>query len=167
MNAGGHGSDVASCLVSARVASLVGGAGPESVPAADLGFGYRHSAVAADRLVLSAEFEVRPAPRAECEAQIREIVAWRRANQPGGQNAGSVFVNPAGDSAGRLVDAAGLKGHRNGSAEVSPKHANFIQADDGGSGDDVIELIRVVRRLVHERMGVLLEPEVEMIGAGR
>ena len=64
-------------------------------------------------------------------------MAWRRANQPGGQNAGSVFTNPPGDSAGRLIDAAGCKGLRVGTAAVSTKHANFFQADAGGSADDV------------------------------
>ena len=89
---------------------------------------------------------------------------WRREHQPGGANAGSVFTNPSGDSAGRLIDAAGLKGHRVGSAVVSPKHANFFQADEDGSADDVRALIDEVRRLVEERMGVLLEPELRMIG---
>src|SRR3546814_14912189 len=74
-------------------------------------------------------------------ALISEIVTWRRANQPGGPNAGSVFTNPAGDSAGRLIDEAGCKGLRVGSAEVSSKHANFIQADEGGSADDVLALM--------------------------
>ena len=81
---------------------------------------------------------------------ISEIVAWRRANQPGGQNAGSVFVNPVpGEiSAGSLIDAAGLRGERFGSASVSTKHANFIQADDGGSADDVHALMAIVRERV-------------------
>ena len=78
-------------------------------------------------------------------AAIDEIVRWRRANQPGGANAGSVFTNPPGDSAGRLIEACGLKGLRIGTAEVSPKHANFIQADRGGSADDVRRLIDAVR----------------------
>ena len=92
---------------------------------------------------------------------------WRRENQPGGSNAGSVFTNPPGDSAGRLIDAAGLKGHRVGSAHVSPKHANFFQADEGGSADDVLALIEEVQRLVEERMGVRLEPELRLVGFKR
>ena len=75
------------------------------------------------------------------EATLAEIVRWRREHQPGGQNAGSVFTNPAGDSAGRLIDAAGAKGLRVGTAAVSDKHANFIQADPGGSADDVAALM--------------------------
>ena len=89
---------------------------------------------------------------------------WRRANQPGGQNAGSVFTNPPGDSAGRLIDAAGLKGLRIGTAEVSPKHANFIQADPDGSADDVYHLISKVRRRVVECFGIVLHCENLLIG---
>ncbi|HVC66260.1 MAG TPA: UDP-N-acetylmuramate dehydrogenase, partial [Acidimicrobiales bacterium] len=100
----------------------------------------------------------------ESLAQIAEIVRWRREHQPGGSNAGSVFTNPPGDSAGRLIDEAGLRGHRLGSAEVSPKHANFIQADSGGSAADVRRLIEDVQRRVRERFGVELATEVRMIG---
>ena len=90
---------------------------------------------------------------ASCEpeaalAKVREVVRWRVANQPGGFNAGSVFTNPPGDSAGRLIDAAGLKGMRHGSASVSEKHANFFQADKRGSADDVRALIDEVRAAV-------------------
>ena len=80
------------------------------------------------------------------------------------QNAGSVFTNPPGDSAGRLIDAAGLKGFRLGSAYVSPKHANFFQADEGGSADDVAALIGEVQRQVESTTGVRLHPELRMIG---
>lgn len=89
---------------------------------------------------------------------------WRRANQPGGQNAGSVFTNPDGDSAGRLIDAAGAKGLRVGTAHVSPKHANFIQADEGGSADDVFALMQEVRRRVLAHAGVDLHPETRLVG---
>ena len=89
---------------------------------------------------------------------------WRREHQPGGQNAGSVFTNPPGDSAGRLVEAAGLKGLRIGSAAVSDKHANFIQADPGGSADDVRRLIDEVQSLVAERLGVELRTELRLVG---
>jgi len=95
---------------------------------------------------------------------IDEIVRWRREHQPGGQNAGSVFTNPSGDSAGRLIDASGCKGRRVGTAEVSTKHANFIQADDGGRADDVHALMDHVRRVVFARHGVVLEPETRLVG---
>jgi UDP-N-acetylmuramate dehydrogenase len=93
-----------------------------------------------------------------------EIVRWRREHQPGGANAGSVFTNPPGDAAGRLIEAAGLKGHRVGSAAVSAKHANFIQADDGGSADDIVALMAYIQRVVRERTGVELRPEVHLVG---
>ena len=115
-------------------------------------------------MVTWATFSLVPGDRARSEAELAEIVRWRRENQPGGQNAGSVFTNPPEDSAGRLVDAAGLKGLRMGSAQVSTKHANFIQADPGGSADDVWRLVHEVQRLVEERLGVRLTPELRMIG---
>src|SRR6185295_2084422 len=95
-----------------------------------------------------------------------EIVRWRREHQPGGANAGSVFRNPAGDSAGRLIDAAGCKGLRVGGAVVSEKHANFFQAEPGATADDVHRLVQCVKRRVAEHSGVVLEPELRMLGFG-
>ena len=115
-------------------------------------------------VVTGATLVLRPGERAAGERVLSEIVAWRRANQPGGQNAGSVFTNPPGDSAGRLIDAAGCKGLRLGSAEVSTKHANFFQADPGGSADDVRGLMVRVRARVREETGVDLVPETRMVG---
>jgi len=163
MNAGGHGSDISESLVSCRIVDLRAGTDSE-VSKPDLGLGYRSSSVKSHDVVLQATFALAEGDRAASEAQISDIVRWRRENQPGGSNAGSVFTNPAGDSAGRLIDAAGLKGHRVGSAHVSPKHANFFQADEGGSADDVVALIEEVQRLVQERMGVRLEPELRLVG---
>jgi UDP-N-acetylmuramate dehydrogenase len=166
MNAGGHGSDVSETLVDCRIVDLATG-DDRDVAKDDLAFGYRTSAVRSHDAVLQASFALRPGDRAESEAQIADIVRWRRENQPGGSNAGSVFTNPPGDSAGRLIDAAGLKGHRVGSAHVSPKHANFFQGDEGGSADDVLALIEEVQRVVEERMGVRLEPELRLVGFAR
>jgi UDP-N-acetylmuramate dehydrogenase len=163
MNAGGHGSDVSETLVRCRLVNLATG-DDRDVARDDLALGYRTSAVHSHDVVVGATFALRDGDRAESEAQIAEIVRWRRENQPGGSNAGSVFTNPPGDSAGRLIDAAGLKGHRVGSAHVSPKHANFFQADEGGSADDVLALIEEVQRLVEERMGIRLEPELRLVG---
>ena len=165
MNAGGHGSDVAATLARAWLVDLAGGPTGERA-AADLALGYRRSAVAPTSVVVGAEFVLAPGERGACEARIADIVRWRREHQPGGQNAGSVFTNPPGDSAGRLVDAAGLKGLRVGSATVSAKHANFIQADDGGTAGDVLALIREVQRRVEEATGVRLEPELRLVGFG-
>jgi UDP-N-acetylmuramate dehydrogenase len=164
MNAGGHGSDMAASLVEARMVDLTDPGSDTVVPAAQLELGYRRSAVGPSQVVVSASLGLRPGDRAAGEREIAEIVAWRRANQPGGQNAGSVFTNPPDDSAGRLIDAAGCKGLRLGSAEVSTKHANFFQADAGGSADDVRALMAVVRRRVREDSGVDLHPETRMVG---
>lgn len=163
MNAGGHGSDMAASLVHARIVDLRTGA-DERVPAADLDLGYRRSNVGASRVVVEATLGLAAGDRAAGERTLSEIVAWRRANQPGGQNAGSVFANPAGDSAGRLIDAAGCKGLRVGTAAVSTKHANFFQADAGGSADDVVALMAEVRRRVLDHAGVDLHPETRLVG---
>jgi UDP-N-acetylmuramate dehydrogenase len=167
MNAGGHGSDMAATLQSIRVVELAAGedgAVPATLPADRLGLGYRQSNVTPSQVVVSAELALAPGDRATAEAEISAIVRWRRENQPGGPNAGSVFTNPPGESAGRLVDSAGLKGHRRGSAAVSDKHANFIQADAGGSADDVFALMVEVAQRVEEVHGVRLHPETRMIG---
>jgi UDP-N-acetylmuramate dehydrogenase len=164
MNAGGHGSDIAASIRRAGIADLSAGGIVEAVDAAGLDLAYRRSAVGPAHVVSWAEFALRAGDRGASEAEIREIVRWRRENQPGGSNAGSVFTNPPGDSAGRLIDAAGLKGFRLGSAYVSPKHANFFQADEGGSADDVAALIGEVQRQVEATTGVRLHPELRMIG---
>ena len=163
MNAGGHGSDMAASLVAATVFDLATGRTSEwSLD--DLQLAYRRSALGPTHLVLDATIRLAPGDPATAEAEISEIVRWRRANQPGGQNAGSVFTNPPGDSAGRLIDQAGLKGFRIGTAEVSPKHANFIQADPDGAADDVYRLIVEVRRRVAEHHGLVLHCENRLIG---
>ena len=166
MNAGGHGSDIAATLARVRVCDVATGE-DGVVTAADLVLGYRSSAVTSTRLVVWAEFDLAPGDADSGAAALEEIVRWRRANQPGGQNAGSVFTNPPGDSAGRLVDAAGCRGLRRGSAHVSIKHANFVQADPGGSADDVAALVAEVRRRVQEVHGVDLHPEVRLVGFNR
>jgi UDP-N-acetylmuramate dehydrogenase len=170
MNAGGHGADTSQTLQTCRWFDLRSGVVVD-VDAPDLRFGYRHSAVEAHHAVVSADYHLAPGNRASAEATIRDIVRWRREHQPGGQNAGSVFTNPPGDppanSAGWLVEAAGLKGYRQGSAMVSDKHANFIQAKPGGSADDVVRLMLEVQRLVAQRLGVTLHAEVKLVGFDR
>jgi UDP-N-acetylmuramate dehydrogenase len=163
MNAGGHGADMAASVQRVRLFGLRSGE-DVSVSAMDLDFGYRHSAISADTAVVSVELGLSQADRAASEATIANIVAWRRANQPGGANAGSVFTNPPGDSAGRLIDVAGAKGLRIGTAEVSTKHANFIQADPGGSADDVAAVMEAVTSMVRAATGVELVPETRMVG---
>jgi UDP-N-acetylmuramate dehydrogenase len=163
MNAGGHGSDMAASLARVHVFDLACGEDCV-VPASHLDLAYRHSNLAPAQVVAWAELSLGPGSTADGEAELSEIVRWRRANQPGGQNAGSVFTNPPGDSAGRLVDAAGCKGLRVGTAEVSGKHANFIQADEGGSADDVFRLMGEVRRRVSAHSGVDLHHETVLVG---
>jgi UDP-N-acetylmuramate dehydrogenase len=163
MNAGGHGSDTATVLARQRVFDVAGGGATTTDPG-PLHLGYRRSSLTPREIVVWAEFAVAVGSRPAAEEAVAEIVRWRRAHQPGGSNAGSVFTNPAGDAAGRLVEAAGLKGFRLGTARVSEKHANFIQADAGGSADDVRRLIDHVRRVVGDSTGVVLVPEVCLVG---
>ncbi len=163
MNAGGHGSDTAASLVRYRWVDRATGTA-HGAPVERLGAGYRHTSVAPTEMVTEGTFRLEAGDPATARATIDEIVRWRRANQPGGSNAGSVFTNPPGDSAGRLIEACGLKGARMGTAEVSTKHANFIQADQGGSADDVRRLIDHVRATVAAATGVTLHTEVQMVG---
>lgn len=163
MNAGGHGSEMSRHVRRYRFVDLAGGPDGEAGVEA-LAYGYRRSSVAASHVVVSAELQLRPGDRHDSEARIADIVRWRREHQPGGQNAGSVFTNPEGESAGRLIEAAGLRGFRLGSAQVSPKHANFFQSAEGGSADDVVALMREVARRVEDQTGVRLHPEVRLVG---
>ena len=176
MNAGGHGSDMAAALVSVTIADisniqrdLTGGAEAgivRSVTADALGLRFRRSGLVSTELVLDATLRLAHGDREMAEAELSEIVQWRRANQPGGQNAGSVFVNPVpGEvTCGALIEKAGLRGLRRGTATVSDKHANFIQADENGSANDVRDLMRQVRAEVERCTGYRLRSEIRLIG---
>ncbi len=163
MNAGGHGSDMAASLVRVRVLDLASGE-DGWVPVDQLQLSYRHSSIGPAQVVLEAELGLVPGDAQQSEALIAEIVRWRRQHQPGGPNSGSVFTNPPGDSAGRLIDASGAKGLRVGTAEVSTKHANFIQVDEGGRAADVVALMAEVQRRVLAHSGVQLRPETCLVG---
>jgi UDP-N-acetylmuramate dehydrogenase len=164
MNAGGHGRETREVLTRAWIVDLLHGGVPVERTVDALDFGYRHSAVRSTDVVTRAELTgARDDPDA-CGRRIDEVVRWRREHQPGGANAGSVFRNPVGDSAGRLIDEAGLKGLRVGGATVSEKHANFFQADPGATAGDVHALVREVQRRVHEHSGQCLQPELHMVG---
>lgn len=165
MNAGGHGSDMASTLRSATIFDLESGRIDER-PTRSLELGFRHSNLTDSEVVVGAVLNLVPGHSAEAMAQIDEIVKWRRENQPGGQNAGSVFVNPEPHtlSAGQLIDECGLRGLRIGTAEVSTKHANFIQADPDGRAQDVVALMIEVQRCVRERTGRHLRSEIRLVG---
>ncbi len=165
MNAGGHGSDMAASLTAVTIFDLGDGA-ERTLTVDELELGFRSSAITAQQVVLDATLQLEPGDAEASARLIGEVVSWRRANQPGGQNAGSVFVNPVpGEvSAGQLVDAAGLRGLRLGTAMVSDKHANFIQADEGGRADDVLALMAHVRSRVEEASGYRLRSEIRLVG---
>ena len=163
MNAGGHGSDMAASVTKVRTISVNG---LREWDAVDLGFEYRSSAIERSDLVTRVTLRLARGDAQASLAQIKEIVRWRREHQPGGANAGSVFRNPEGDHAGRLIEVAGCKGLRVGSAVVSEKHSNFIVAEPGGSANDVYELLIEVRDRVLEATGILLVTEHRFVGFG-
>lgn len=165
MNAGGHGSQTSETVRSVRLVDLDDPLGaPHEVEVSGLAFGYRSSGLRPEQVVTEATFHLRPGNTEQSMQTIAEIVRWRRQHQPGGRNAGSVFVNPLNGFAGALIDDVGLRGLRIGSAQVSEKHANFLQCDDGGSATDVLALIIEVRRRVADQTGVVLVPEVRLAG---
>ena len=166
MNAGGHGSDMAASVQRALVFDLLRPAGERllKMSSTELKFGYRTSSITQSQVVCGAELLLVKGSSVEALAQLDEIVGWRREHQPGGQNCGSVFTNPEGDSAGRLIDEAGLRGFRLLTAQVSERHANFIQADPQGSADDVYALIQHIRERVNAICNVDLHPEVKFVG---
>jgi UDP-N-acetylmuramate dehydrogenase len=163
-NAGCFGSEIVEVLDEVVIFSLDRGESSE-VRAADLEMTYRRSSVKSNEIVLSATLK---GWRGEADAglaQIREHTRWRRLHQPGGTlNAGSVFKNPEGDSAGRIIDSLGLKGVRIGGASVSEKHANFFVAMPGTTASDVYLLVREVARIVATETGIDLEPEIQFVG---
>ncbi|MGD9048832.1 MAG: UDP-N-acetylmuramate dehydrogenase, partial [Anaerolineae bacterium] len=115
-------------------------------------------------VVLAAEFALRAGDRRELEAKVSSHVAQRKASQPPGATCGSVFKNPPGDYAGRLVEAAGLKGKRNGGAEISSVHANFFINQGHATATDVKALIEEARLVVQAQFGISLELEIELMG---
>ena len=167
MNAGGHGSDMAACLVDIAVFDLdAPERGLVTVPVGSIGLRFRASSLPAAHVVYEARLALRRGDRARAEAELAEIVRWRREHQPGGQNCGSVFVNPVPGqvTAGALIDGLGLRGFRIRSAHVSEKHANFVQAGEGGTAADVRAVMEEVRRRVADATGYRLRSEVRLVG---
>jgi UDP-N-acetylmuramate dehydrogenase len=163
-NAGAHGDDVAAVLESV---TILGEDGRETTePASALGLVYRHSRLKnTAEIILSATFRLAPADPAAIKARLVEIRHWRQEHQPLTlPSAGSVFRNPPGDSAGRLIDACGLRGERLGGAAISEKHANFIVNLGGATASDIRRLAERARVAVAERAGVELAYEVQFIG---
>ena len=163
MNAGAYGSDWAAILDRVLVVDANGGGwcSPE-----ELGLSYRHSDLRHGQVVARAEFSLAPLPEEQIKANVARLQALRKAAQPTNKRTfGSVFKNPEHElSAGRMLEACGLKGHRIGGAQISPRHANFIENADGARSADAIALMHEARRRALEQFGVELRHEVEFLG---
>jgi UDP-N-acetylmuramate dehydrogenase len=163
MNAGAYGGDWAGILIRALVVDVHSAEwrGP-----AELGLRYRHSELDRDEVVAMAEFRLQPRPVEEIKALVSDLQRQRKAAQPTNKRTyGSVFKNPDHElSAGRMLEACGLRGHRIGGAQISPRHANFIENADGARAADAIALMAEGRRRAWESYGVELVHEVELLG---
>jgi UDP-N-acetylenolpyruvoylglucosamine reductase len=164
MNAGAYGGDWAGILDRALV---VDGESVEWRTAAELGLSYRHSNLKHGQVVAQVEFRLTPRPPAEIKAAVADLQAQRKAAQPTNKRTyGSVFKNPDHElSAGKMLEACGLKGHRIGGAQISPRHANFIENADRARSAHAIALMNEARRRAWEQFGVELQHEVEFLGA--
>jgi UDP-N-acetylmuramate dehydrogenase len=164
MNAGAHGGEIADVLEAVDVFELEGDAA-RRIPADAAGLSYRRSSLASDAIVVGATMVLEPDAPEAIRARMDDARAWRRRTQPLAEaNCGSVFTNPPGDHAGRLIEAAGAKGLGVGGASISTKHANFIVTTEDARAADVVELIRSVQELVEASSGIHLEPEVRLVG---
>jgi UDP-N-acetylmuramate dehydrogenase len=163
MNAGAYGGDFAGVLERVLVATADGGGW---LTPAELGLSYRHSELRHGQVVLRVELRLRPRPPDEIKAEVRELNTRRKEAQPTNRRTfGSVFKNPEHElSAGRMLEACGLKGHRSGGAQILPKHANFIENADSATTTDALALMAEARRRALEQFGVRLEHEVEFLG---
>ena len=163
INAGAYGAEIFEVLESARLVSRAGQA--RTAQAAEIPSGYRWTKlIETGEIVASAVLALKPAAREAIEAKTRAVAEKRRGALPSEPNAGSVFKNPPGDYAGRLIEACGLKGVRMGGALVSERHANVIVNAGGARAVDVLSLMKRMRDAVYEKFGVTLVPEVELLG---
>lgn len=164
-NAGAHGSDIHASLKMATI--LHEKSGIEEWPVEKLAYEYRSSILKRKKMpvvILSAVFTAFKTSREEAWEKINAFQAHRKETQPPGASMGSMFKNPPGDYAGRLIEAAGLKGKRSGRAIISPVHANFIINLDGAAAEDIWKLMRIAQDKVKAKFGITLEPEIEIIG---
>jgi UDP-N-acetylmuramate dehydrogenase len=165
-NAGAHAGDIASDLI---VAEILQHDGKQEIWTPDrLEFAYRSSWLKqhpGQAVVLSATLRLQPRPAEDIRADMDRFLEHRRRTQPAGASMGSMFKNPPGDYAGRLIEAAGLKGTRVGQAEISPLHGNFFLNLGEATAQQVFDLISLAQEVVHEQFGVRLELEIQLIGA--
>jgi len=164
-NAGAHGSDMANSIKMAKILHKLDGI--KDWPVDKLAYQYRSSVLKRDRLpvvILSATFNMKRSSREEAWEKIKTYQARRKQTQPPGASMGSMFKNPVGDYAGRLIEAAGLKGMQIGQAVISPVHANFIINQEGATAQDIWQLMKIAQETVYEQFGICLEPEIELIG---
>ena len=163
INAGAYGGEIFDVLETVRLVSHAGER--RAVAANEIPHGYRWSNLIETKDIVSrAVLKLSPAPREAIEAKTRAVADRRRGALPSEPNAGSVFKNPQGDYAGRLIEACDLKGERSGGALISQRHANVIVNTGGARASDVLSLMRTMRDAVREKFGVTLFPEVEMLG---
>lgn len=162
-NAGAFGATISDHLAAVRVLELTG---EERVLNREaLRFAYRQSSLTEGEVLVSATFRLRRADAAALQQKVAQILAERKAKQPvEWRSAGSVFKNPPGEFAGRLIEGAGLKGTRVGDAMISPKHGNFFLNLGRATAKDVLALIALAQERVRERTGVSLELEVRVVG---
>ena len=163
-NAGAFGGDMAGNLIWTE---LLTENGRERFTVDQMGYGYRTSILKRgeiDGIVLSAELALKNSTKEEVTVKIEQFSAHRKATQPPGASMGSMFKNPTGDYAGRLIEAAELKGTRIGNAEISPVHGNFFINHTNTKAEDIRALIVLAQRTVREKFGVTLELEVELVG---
>jgi UDP-N-acetylmuramate dehydrogenase len=163
MNAGAYGREIVDVLVTATICSADG---RRTVPASDLGLTYRHSTLQYGEIVAAAEITLAPDDPAQIKERVREYQGRRTAAQPRkARTFGSVFKNPEGErTSGQLLEACGLKGYRVGGAQISEKHANFIENVDGATSADVVALMTEARRRAKDQFGVELHHEVQTLG---
>ena len=163
MNAGAYGREIVDVLVTATICSADG---RRTVPASELGLTYRHSTLQYGEIVAAAEITLVPDDPAQIKERVREYQGRRTAAQPRkARTFGSVFKNPEGErTSGQLLEACGLKGYRVGGAQISEKHANFIENVDGATSADVVALMTEARRRAKDQFGVELHHEVQTLG---
>lgn len=162
MNAGAYGVEFGDRLLDVL---LVDRLGARTVPARELELSYRHSALAPGQVVAQVRLQLEPRPAGDVKARVAELLAQRKATQPTTKRTfGSVFKNPSGESAGRLIEQCGLKGHRVGAAVISQRHANFIENGGGATSADCLALMAEARSRVFDRFGIELEHEVRLLG---